>query len=504
MKLSSKIALLAGLSSVLSAGAALFVGRAVLVESLLASHFIAEKDMLNSVADRLSAAAESGRRGARAGAARFAADGKPKRPRQTPSAKKSGGYAELDVLPMWRDVKPHIRGKDIFAVDTDGRLVAHDDEARVAAASDFSGLEAVSEGALRRRRSDEALITLDEKARKSVAVWADGPADIVIFSLTPYEDVMRPLAKMTAKAGAWAALIAAIFAAAGIFFARRITTPLERLRAAAIEVSRGKLDFDGLEIPSADEEVASLAKDFAAMTEALKKLMGLRDDLVHMIVHDLKSPLSAIVSSIEFLNSDAQSAGNDKQLKFLRLARSSSKNLMRLIEDMLDVAKLEHGKLRPVLSDVSVKSLLETSMRDFEAQASAEKKILSLRCPDGLRAICDEALMRRVVSNLLSNAMKHTKTDTGAIEVEAKSDGISWTLTVSDNGMGVPEEYLSKIFDKFVQVEGRRFQIRSGAGLGLTFSKLAAEAHGGEISVASQEGKGSSFSVKLPFSAVQL
>jgi signal transduction histidine kinase len=198
------------------------------------------------------------------------------------------------------------------------------------------------------------------------------------------------------------------------------------------------------------------------------------------------------------LNSEAQAAGNDRNLKFLRLARNSSKNLMRLIEDMLDVAKLEHGKLRPIPADVSVKSLLESATRDFEAQAAAEKKILSLRCPDGLRAVCDEALMRRVVANLVSNAMKHTKNDEGVIEVEAKSDGSFWTLTVSDNGMGVPEEYLSKIFDKFVQAEGRRFQIRSGAGLGLTFSKMAAEAHGGGISAASREGKGSSFSVKLP------
>lgn len=507
MKLSSKIVLLSGLSCALSAGAAVVIGRAVLKESLLAAHFVSEREMLGSVAERLAEAVSSKYPGAAITELRFDDAGRPKFVLRVADRKRQQREVSADMLALWREAKPYAKDKAVFATDRRGKLAAHDDEARVAAGSDFSGLEAVEKGARRPAAQGGALITSDEKARKAVAVWADGPAGLVIFSMTPYEEVMRPLTEMTARAGAWVGIIAAIFAAAGVFFARRITTPIERLRAAAVEVARGKLDFPSWDIAATDEEVASLAADFGRMTESLKKLSELRDDLVHMIVHDLKSPLSAIVSSIEFLNSVAQSTADEKQLKFLRLARNSSKNLMRLIEDLLDVAKLEEGKLSLRPTQIKVRELLESSMRDFEAQAANEKKLLTLRCPDDLFAECDESLIRRVVSNLVANAMKHTKNETGAVEVEARpvggaevgiGGGDYWTLSVSDNGSGVPEEYRSKIFDKFVQVEGRRAQIRSGTGLGLTFSKMVAEAHGGEISVASKDGRGSSFVVKLP------
>ncbi|MDI6757401.1 MAG: HAMP domain-containing sensor histidine kinase, partial [Endomicrobiia bacterium] len=490
---------LSGLSCALSAGAAVVIGRAVLKESLLAAHFVSEREMLGSVAERLVEAAAANYPGAPIAGLRLDADGRPKFVLRS-AAQKRPREISADLLALWREAKPYAKDKAVFATDGRGNLAAHDDEARVAAGSDFSGLEVVNIGARRREAARGALVTSDEKARKAVAVWADGPAGLVIFSMTPYEEVMQPLTEMTARAGAWVGIIAALFAAAGVFFARRITTPIERLRAAAVEVARGKLDAPSWDIGSTDEEVASLAADFGRMTESLKKLSVLRDDLVHMIVHDLKSPLSAIVSSIEFLNSVAQTTADEKQLKFLRLARNSSKNLMRLIDDLLDVAKLEGGKLSLRPTQIKVRELLESSMRDFEAMASNEKKLLTLHCPDGLSAECDESLIRRVVSNLIANAMKHTKNETGAVEVEAQAsgDGNYWTLSVSDNGAGVPEEYRSKIFDKFVQVEGRRTQIRSGTGLGLTFSKMVAEAHGGEISVASEDGRGSSFVVKLP------
>ncbi len=180
-----------------------------------------------------------------------------------------------------------------------------------------------------------------------------------------------------------------------------------------------------------------------------------------------------------------------------------------MIQNLLDVAKMEEGKLNPSLAEVDLKDLLEECGENFRMQIEREgKRFVKMFPPELPRTAVDEQLVRRVVANLLSNAIRHTSRQ-GTITLGAQKVGQALHIKVQDDGEGISPEYQEKIFDKFVQAErspeatGRggdrkRVRLRSGTGLGLTFCKMAVELHGGAIRVESQVGKGSSFIFTLP------
>ena len=155
----------------------------------------------------------------------------------------------------------------------------------------------------------------------------------------------------------------------------------------------------------------------------------------------------------------------------LDAAQRSADLLHYMIQDLLDISKLEENKLNLIREDVVVEQLATVSM--------------------------DRTLIYRVISNLLLNAVKHTGRG-GTITLKATAEGDKVTISVVDNGHGIPGQYLETIFEKFGQVETRQ---RTGTALGLTFCKMAVEAHGGRIWVESVEGEGSTFSFSLPISA---
>ncbi len=402
---------------------------------------------------------------------------------------------ELDIINLWKHFRVEPDNRTLFLTDKDGDLLAHDDETRVIAKSNFSALEIVALF-INNNLKNEPLLTKDEKDRDVFAVAQPILGDYAAFSITPYEIVLAPAIGLLKRISLLIAILFIPLIFFSVIFANKITTPLKLLSGAAKKVAGGRLEAD---IPAlkTDDEIGRLADDFRSMTESLKNLQNMRDDLIHMIVHDLKSPLSAIVSSVDYLNSRGVENLTEKQRNFLTLAHSASRNLMRLIEDLLDVAKLEEGKLKLDKRDTEIKELLAETINSFRPQAEAEEKTIELT-GESARISVDSALMKRVFHNLISNALKHTKNHTGKITVFFRSEKNSLIIEVSDNGAGIPEEFREKIFEKFVQAEGKRAQVRIGTGLGLTFCKMVVEAHGGNIKAESREGAGSSFIVMLP------
>ncbi len=224
----------------------------------------------------------------------------------------------------------------------------------------------------------------------------------------------------------------------------------------------------------------------------------LRNDLTHMIVHDLKNPLTAIQGGIYVIkNLVAEKSPN--ATRAIEVIDRNAGRMQRMVMNLLDVERLEQGKLELAIHDVHLKELLQ-GVIDSQRPAAAERA-LELDYDEHLPEIpikADENLLERVVTNLISNSIKHTR-PTGSICLRAGGDARGYlTIQVVDNGEGIDPKYHKKIFERFGQAELRRDGHGVDTGLGLTFCKLAIEAHQGQITVDSQTGKGSTFTIRLP------
>ena len=226
-----------------------------------------------------------------------------------------------------------------------------------------------------------------------------------------------------------------------------------------------------------------------------------RELITETLVHDLRSPLSSVIAALDVLSDKELSGEPSGELagQALQVARRSSQRVLGMVEALLDISRMEAGMMDLNLGDVHLQAMAATLFADFAAQAREFGLILRSEIPAGLPPVCaDPAKISRVLMNLLDNALKFTPTG-GQVTLSAEPYEEGWVaLRVSDTGPGIPAEFREKIFDRFSQVPGQKGR-RRGSGLGLTFCRLAVEAHGGRIWVESGPGgTGSVFLITLP------
>ncbi len=227
----------------------------------------------------------------------------------------------------------------------------------------------------------------------------------------------------------------------------------------------------------------------------LEKLELLRDSLVHMIVHDLRSPLAGIRAYLDLLKLDGAGKLDMELTESIDAARKVAIDMTDMVSDLLDVSRLEVGKMPLELAPVDVGALVVEAIG--AAGAAARVRIRVEPPADKLRVVCDAGVIRRVIANLVGNAVKFTPVS-GQITVLVRGDGAEVRVEVADTGPGIPKEYHEKVFEKYGQVEAARHGAKHSTGLGLTFCKLAVEAHGGRVGLESAVGKGSTFWLILP------
>lgn len=228
----------------------------------------------------------------------------------------------------------------------------------------------------------------------------------------------------------------------------------------------------------------------------LERLERLRDSLVHMIVHDLRSPLAGIRAYLDLLKLDGAGRLDHEMTQSIDEARKVAVEMTEMVSDLLDVSRLEAGKmpLELALSDIGV---IATDAVTGIGAAARRVSLQIERPSERLRALVDPSVIRRVIANLVGNAIKFTPS-TGRIRVSVQGSEGQVRVSVNDSGPGIPAEFHDKIFEKFGQVEAARHGAKHSSGLGLTFCKFAVEAHGGTIGVESTVGQGSTFSFVLP------
>ncbi len=233
----------------------------------------------------------------------------------------------------------------------------------------------------------------------------------------------------------------------------------------------------------------------------LRELEKVRDDLMKMIVHDLKTPLTSVLATLEMLIDGDFGELADEQRRVMGDAESKAEDLLALMEDLLEVARIEEAHLQLDLQPIAPGALVAEVVHEWALRFQQEEATVSADVADDAVIFhADKGLVKRVLSNLIQNALTHTGENV-AISITARrapEGGGGVLFTVADNGPGIPPEYHELIFRKFERVKNPAIPRVRSSGLGLAFCKLAVDAHGGRIWVQSHEGEGSQFHFMLP------
>lgn len=231
---------------------------------------------------------------------------------------------------------------------------------------------------------------------------------------------------------------------------------------------------------------------------ALRAAQDKQEELIHFIVHDLRSPLSNMLMGLQALELPEIGTLNPCQREFLSRALSSGNWMTALINSILDLSRMEHDGLKLELGEVAIQDLLRESIEQLSMLAEQQDVELAMvNGADRETMIVDRALTVRVLVNLLSNAIKFTPRGK-RVTLEAAPAAGGVRFSIRDQGPGVPQEFLARVFDKYEQMEARKAGAMVGSGLGLTFCRMSVQAQGGRIWMESQSHEGTTVRFILP------
>lgn len=409
-----------------------------------------------------------------------------------------------------------------YVVDAAGRLIAHPDISAVLRLTDLSSLPQVQAALKGKATPDErAMVAHDLAGRSVLTAYEVIPSTgWAVFVEQPLEEAFAPLDASVLRAAGLLALALIVAVAASLVLARRMTGPIETIRAGTTGIAAGSL-AQRIELRTGDE-LEDLADDFNRMTERLqesyatleqkvedrtRQLADARDqlalasknksDFLANMSHELRTPLNAVIGFSEVLLQRMFGEVNEKQEEYLRDIATSGKHLLSLVNDILDLSKVEAGKMELQPSLFSLQDTVESSATMVRDRATRHGIALTTEVePDLAPVHADERKVKQVLFNLLSNAVKFTP-DGGAIDVRAQRLNGEIHVSVRDTGVGIAPEDQAKIFEEFQQTAaGARAE--QSTGLGLTLAKRLIELHGGRLWVDSEVGKGSTFTFTLP------
>ena len=279
------------------------------------------------------------------------------------------------------------------------------------------------------------------------------------------------------------------------FLARGMTSPLRDMAAAASAMARG--DYRRRVRATSRDEVGELARAFNAMAADLADVDRMRRELVANVSHELRTPLGALQALLENLADGVEPPGEAA----LRTALFQTERLGRLVEQLLDLSRLESGSLTLHEEPFPVRELLEQATRECaigEVFSAAPVWLKVSVQPGDLRATGDPERLHQVVANLLENAVRHSPADGRVwLSAHAATDGYT-TIEIADEGPGIPPGERERVFERFHRVDAARAARDGGTGLGLAIARWIVDAHGGSIRVREREPSGCRFVVELP------
>ncbi len=252
-----------------------------------------------------------------------------------------------------------------------------------------------------------------------------------------------------------------------------------------------------------EKRVEERTLDLKRLNLELERALRIKDEFLANMSHELRTPLSAIIGLSEILAEQIAGPLNEKQQKYIGIINENGNHLLGLINDILDIVKSEAGRLTLDYADVDIDALCQASVRMVAELSMKKQQNIIYNVDAGIGQVwADQRRLKQMLVNLLSNAVKFTP-ENGKIGLEAKANQEDNTIsfTVWDTGIGIRKEDLSQLFRPFVQLDSDIAHKTSGTGLGLALVAKLARLHGGHVSVESEPGKGSRFTITLPWRA---
>lgn len=447
----------------------------------------------------------------------------------------SGGavtLAEVNLKFIWDVVSRISIGKEglAYVVDSRGQLIAHPDISYVLQQQDLSKLPQVRAA----RGIDENGGELVSIARSSqgkevlTSYVRIAPLGWTVLVEQPLVEAFAPLYASLQRTGLLLVAGLALAVAASLYVARRMVHPIQAIQRGAEQLAAGKLD-EPIIVRTGDE-LQALAGQFNDMASQLKQsYAGLerkveertlelsasleqqtaimvqlevanqhKSEFLANMSHELRTPLNAIIGFSEVLGEEMFGDVNPKQAEYLDDINSSGKHLLALINDILDLSKIEAGKMDLELSPLDMETALGDAMTLLRDRATRSSVVLELQCPEPIGTwIADVRKFKQIMVNLLSNAVKFTPSG-GRVTVRAERLAGEVRIAVSDTGIGIRPEDQVLVFEAFRQATGDHLQKSEGTGLGLALTRRFVELHGGRLSLQSEPGHGSTFTFNLP------
>jgi signal transduction histidine kinase len=351
----------------------------------------------------------------------------------------------------------------------------------------------------------------------------------------PYGDLFRTVHFYNLILQSLLAVCTVLSIVLGIYLSRDFIRPIRALVKGTEEIAGGNLDYS-LGLKTGDE-FELLVDHFNGMAQKLKEIYDkiemkvvertrelaeanlrleeanrrledanvrlsemdrMKDEFVSMVSHELRTPMTSIGGSLSLVLDGTVGGINEDQQELLEIAKSNTTRLIRLINDILDISKIESGKMQMARDKVDMGRVIADSMEGIRSFADGYGVSITSDVEEGLPGIVgDRDRLVQVVTNLLSNAVKFSPKG-GTVNVAARSGDGKVIIAVRDEGIGVPAEYLGRIFEKFQQVDSSSQREKGGTGLGLPICKAIVEEHGGLMGVESEPGKGSVFTFEIP------
>ena len=228
--------------------------------------------------------------------------------------------------------------------------------------------------------------------------------------------------------------------------------------------------------------------------DKLRELESLRDSLVHMVIHDMNSPITVISGVLDMLSSPSLIALDEEKRGLAEMAFTSAQKLEDMISQLLAVSRLEAGEMHLEKTDCDLAQIMQAVVEPLKL-VSGDRSI-QVKAQPGVSVHCDKNIVQRIIQNLVGNALKFIP-ENGEVKVAISASNGEARVSVADNGPGIPKEFHQRVFEKFGQVTANKNK-KFGTGLGLAFCRLAVEAHGGKIGVESKIRQGSTFWFTLP------
>ena len=325
-----------------------------------------------------------------------------------------------------------------------------------------------------------------------------GEDSLVVLKLPRMRPEVARFRNLTIQAVTFSAIALLLFSSLMSFLIlRSLNRSIHSLEGATRRIADGDLDF---ELPArGNDQIASLTRSFDSMRIALKEEYARRARFIMGVSHDLRTPLTLIQGYVEAI-SDGYAAEPEAQKKYLSIILDKTRTLEGMVGELIEFVRMETGQWRMTHQEVQARTLLVDLARRFSEDALILKRDFgwTVDLPEEATVRMDAGLFTRALENLVGNAIRYTQ-QMGRIAMDARVQGGELLLSITDTGIGIPAEDLSRIYDPFYR--GTNSRREQGFGLGLTTVKSIIESHGWSISVDSRVGAGTTFTIRMPLAA---